>query len=138
VDCGEQVTPADIYIHAVRVTKFPAQSFSGNWDGSEGIEPDIYFQIYAGGNLLYDQPDFIEDADASQEYDLTVTSPIRLADVIGQHQIHLLDYDHEINEDDIMGALLFMPYSAGSVGFPTTIVVGSGELVFELTVSYEW
>ncbi len=136
-NCAEQETPLKMFIHSVRVTRFPALDGGTNWDLLDG--PDIFFQLFAGSTLIYEQPNFIEDADPSVDLILTVTTPIEITNTTGEHGIQLLDYDDGITDDDFMGGILFTPYFSNTNGFPTTLNLDAGGAVaFTLEVSYLW
>jgi hypothetical protein len=136
-DCNQQITPSKIIVNAVRVTKFPALDPGGaSWDVADG--PDIYFQMYTDADgIIYDQPTFFEDADASQDFDLTVTPPIEILNPTGEYGIQLLDYDDGVTSDDFMGGIIFIPYNSTN-GFPTTLTVDGTLVTFVLELTYEF
>jgi hypothetical protein len=87
--------------------------------------------------IIYDQPTFFEDADASQDYDLTVTPPIEILNPTGEYGIQLLDYDDGITSDDFMGGIIFVPYNSTN-GFPASLTLNGDLVSFVLELTYEF
>lgn len=130
--CEEQETPSIIRISRVRVTSFPATDNGAGWDLTSGA--DIYVEIYKGSTLLWDSGAFIQNANPNTNHTWNVSGFVDLNDANGQYQIFLYDYD-DFDPDDLIGGYTFVPYDNQN-GFPSTLILNSGDVDFELEVEY--
>jgi hypothetical protein len=138
-DCGTQRTPTKVTITGIKVTKFPGQSGTSDWDPYPGYtNPDIFAVIKQGGTTLI-TTSAISDVPANSVNVLTVASPYNVTDLVTPLNIELLDDDTSPDADDTMGNINFSIYNSTN-HFPTTLTVdnGSGTLTFELTLSYTY
>jgi len=135
-DCSQQVTPNEIKVTKVKITKFPATVSSGaSWDLNSG--PDIYIEILKGSSSLYTTSTYYENADPSVIYSFDLNPVLNLNEPNNEYSIRLYDYDTS-SGDDYMGGIIFTPYS-NTTGFPATLNLDAGgDVAFELTLSYVW
>ncbi len=133
--CETQVTPTKIRISKIEITRFPATDGGAGWDLTSG--PDIYPIITKGTTVIWDSPNYAENADPSYNYEFTLSPSIDLTSPTDQYTISLYDYD-DIDDDDWMGGIYFTPYSSTN-GFPSTMTIDAGgEVAFIFHVTYEW
>jgi len=123
-------------ITSITVTSFPATDGGAGWDLTSGA--DIFPILSLGGTTLWNSPNYVTNANPSNEYLFTPSPSIVLSSPTSQYTLRLYDYDSP-SPDDYMGGVNFTPYNSTS-GFPTTInLAPSGAAVtFRLTVSYVW
>lgn len=132
-NCGRQMTPTEMRITSVSVTKFPPKNNGSDWDPQDG--PDIYFQILDGQTLLFELDTIIENANSLLDYSFPI-SPIDVTHVTGEHTIQLLEYD-DVLTHEWMGGILFTPYWSDTNHFPSEIELDAGTgVAFTLTVEY--
>ncbi len=133
-NCSVQVTPTQMRITKIEVIRFPATNGGAGWDLTSG--PDIYPLINLNGTTIWDSPNYTENANPNSVYTFTPNPAIAISPV-NQYSIILYDYD-DLDADDFMGGINFVPYSSTG-GFPTTRVVDAGgSVAFRLTFSYSW
>lgn len=135
-DCGDQITPSNIKVSKIRITKFPSYNNGSDWD-TWSAGSDIYVLITKNSTTIHEQPTMWEEADATQNYTYEPNSPIDLSEPTVQYTISLYDYDSS-GSDDFMGGINFYPYSNNN-DFPSTLYIDAGgDVSFELEVSYAW
>jgi hypothetical protein len=135
-DCGDQITPSNIRVSKISITKFPSYNNGSDWD-TWSAGPDIYVLIKKNSTTIHEQPTMWEDADAAQDYTYEPNSPIDLSEPTVQYTISLYDYD-STGDNDFMGGINFYPYSSDN-DFPNTLYIDAGgDVSFELDVSYAW
>lgn len=130
--CGDQVTPDVIRLSSIKVTSFPPTDNGAGWDLTSGA--DIYVVLSKGNTVLFNSSTYYQNASETQTYDFNVNGWIDLDDPNSTYNIRLFDYD-DFDADDFMGGYNFVPYSSTN-GFPSTLALGNGQLVFELEISY--
>lgn len=134
-DCSQQITPSKIRITKIEVTRFPATDNGAGWDLTSG--PDIFPTILLGNNVVWDSPDYFQDANPGTTYTFTPSPAIELTSPTSQYTIRLYDYD-DIDADDFMGGILFYPYYSTNK-FPSVLTIDAGGAVaFKLYLSYVW
>lgn len=131
--CQDQKTPSSIGISNLRVLAFPSvTNDGGNWDWDGG--PDIYFQIYEGQTLVYDEMTFIENANSSStnsfDFNYTLNNPT------SRYTIILMDFD-PLETDDMMGGIEFTPYHSLN-DFPSVLELEIPGYRMELSLSYNF
>ena len=131
--CQDQKTPSSIEVSNLRVLAFPSvTSGGGNWDWDGG--PDVYFQVYEGQTLVYDEMTFIENANSSStnsfDFNYTLNNPT------SKYTIMLMDYD-PLETDDMMGGIEFTPYHSSNE-FPSVLVLEIPGYRMELNISYNF
>ncbi|GAB4261720.1 MAG: hypothetical protein Kow0027_29260 [Saprospiraceae bacterium] len=127
------MTPSKIRVTNIRVTKFPATDNGAGWDLTSG--PDIYVTMSYNGSLIYDSPSFYQNADPSQVYDFMPNSNLNLTNPTDTYEIDLYDFD-DLDADDFMGGIQFVPYQDGN-HFPSKLIIDAGgKVAFELSVVY--
>lgn len=134
--CENQITPTKIRITKITVTKFPATTSSGGgWDVSNG--PDIFVNIYKGSSLIWEEPAYYQNANPTLDYDFFPSPYVDLNSPNDQYTIQLYDYD-DIDPNDFMGGIYFVPYSSFG-GFPSVLTIdGGGTVAFKIHVTYLW
>jgi len=133
-DCETQIMPTVIKITSVKLTKFPQYDDGADWDVLTNTQPDVFFRLMKGSNVLFEQPDYYEDAVITENY--TKETDITINEVTSEYAMLLYDYDN--TTDDFMGGVNFYLYDSKN-DFPSTINIDTGgEVSFELSLSYEW
>lgn len=134
-NCSQQVTPSQMRITKIEVTRFPATDGGAGWDLTSG--PDIYPTFSLGSSTIWNSPTYYENANPSLVYEFIPNPAIVLSSPISQYTISLYDYD-DLDADDFMGGINFTPYSSTG-GFPTTRTIDAGgSVAFRLTFTYSW
>lgn len=134
-DCGTQVTPTKIRISKIEVTRFPATDGGAGWDLTSG--PDIFPKITKGTTVIWDSPNYTQNANPSLTYEFTPSPSVDLTSPTDQYTITLYDYD-DTDADDWMGGIYFTPYSSTN-GFPSVLTVDAGGAVaFKIYITYVW
>jgi hypothetical protein len=134
-DCSQQITPTKIRITKIEVTRFPATDNGAGWDLTSG--PDISPRILLGNTIIWNGPNYYENATQGLVYSFTPSSAIELTNVNSQYSIDLYDYD-TTSSSDFMGGIYFYPYSSTNK-FPTVRTIDAGGTVaFKLYLSYVW
>jgi hypothetical protein len=134
-DCSQQVTPSKIRINRIEVIRFPATDNGAGWDLSSG--PDIYPIISKNNSVIWEYPNFIQNANPSNNHNFSVNPVFDLESPNDQYGILLYDYD-DFDADDFMGGINFTPYRNNN-GFPTTLNIDAGgDVAFKVYVSYIW
>lgn len=133
-NCSQQVTPNSMRITSIKVTRFPATDNGAGWDLTSG--PDIYPNLSLGATVVWDSPNYNENANPSLVYTFTPSPAIVLSNPTSQYTLRLYDYD-DLDADDFMGGVNFTPYSSTN-GFPSEINLDppGGPVAFQITVSY--
>lgn len=136
-DCSQQVTPVQMRITKIEVTKFPATTSNGaGWDLGSG--PDIYPELYLGNNFVWTSVNYFTNATQGQIYEFTPNTPIVLNNPSSEYTMRLYDYD-DLDPDDFMGGIIFAPYRNNGNGFPKERVIDAGSnLAFKLHFTYIW
>jgi PKD repeat protein len=134
-NCSQQVTPTQMRVTKIEVTNFPATDNGAGWDLTSG--PDIYPTFELGTTVLWESPNYNENANPSLDYEFVPSPAIVINSPNSEYIIRLYDYD-SIDADDFMGGISFIPYNSNN-GFPTTRTLDAGGgVTFKLTVSYSW
>ncbi|MBX3255020.1 MAG: hypothetical protein KF862_12835 [Chitinophagaceae bacterium] len=137
-DCSQQITPKKIQITGIELTRFPATNNNGaGWDTKNG--PDLYIKLFKGDEQIWQSSDTYnyQNATPSEVYTFEVMPAVDLTDPENEYTIMLYDQD-DYNADDLMGEIIFTPYS-GSKGFPKVLTLDTeGAVAFKLNVSYTW
>ncbi|QQS28456.1 MAG: calcium-binding EGF-like domain-containing protein [Sphingobacteriales bacterium] len=134
-NCSQQATPSQIRITNIEVTRFPATDGGAGWDLTSG--PDIFITLYLGSTIVWDSPNYIENANPSLNYQFTPNPAIVLSNPNSQYTIWLFDYDFP-DPDDQMGGINFTPYCS-TCGFPPNLTIdGGGSVAFRLSLTYIW
>lgn len=134
--CKTQVTPKKILISKILIEDFEPENSSGvPYD--IGGKPDIFVKITKGSKIIYEQPDYIEDADDADTYTVIPSSNVILDSPLSEYTIALYDYDN-IAVKELMGGVIFTPYSSTNK-FPKVIDLDADvDVAFQITVSYVW
>lgn len=142
-NCGTQVTPTQVKITNIRVTKFPNLTPNGNrWDTlPSNSDADIYLTIENSSlTTIWTSPTYFEDATGSGTYyyDFVPTTPIIFTNFASGYIMNIYDFDTVVSKEFIDYAT-FNPYS-GSGGFPTTktFTNATSSFSFQLTLEYIW
>jgi hypothetical protein len=140
-DCGTQVTPTQVKITKIRVTKFPDTNNGNYWDNFPNSDADIYVTIQNSSSVtIFDSPTYFENATSNgvNYYDFVPTSPIIIANAISPYYMYIYDFD-AVGSDELMDFYVFNPYSSTG-GFPTTktFTNSASTFSFQLTLEYVW
>ncbi|MEO0037183.1 MAG: hypothetical protein RIQ59_394 [Bacteroidota bacterium] len=140
-NCGTQITPLQVLITKIRVTKFPDTNAGGWWDTLPNSDADIYVTIQnSSSTTLYNSPTFFQDATSNgvNYYDFVPSTPIVITNVANGYVMSIYDYD-TIGSDELMDFSTFYLYNSTG-GFPTTKTYtnSTGTFSFTLTLSYVW
>lgn len=134
-NCSQQVTPTQMSITKIEVTRFPATDNGAGWDLTSG--PDIYPTFSFGSATLWDSPTYFENSNPNLIYEFVPNPAIVISSPNSQYTIRLYDYD-TADPDDFMGGINFTPYNSTG-GFPTSgIIDAGGTVAFRLTFTYSW
>jgi len=134
-DCSQQVTPTQMRITKIEVTRFPATDGGAGWDLTSG--PDIYPTLSLGSSTIWSSPTYYQNANPSNVYEFIPNPAIVLNSPISQYTIRLYDYD-DLDADDFMGGINFTPYNSTG-GFPSVRTIDAGgSVAFKLTYTYSW
>jgi hypothetical protein len=133
-DCETQITPNVIKIKSVKIVTFPQYDDGADWDLLTNTQPDVYFRLMKGSNILFEQADYYENAIVTNNH--TYESNITINDITTEYALLLYDYDN--GSDDFMGGVNFYLYDSKN-DFPETLLIDAGgEVSFELSLTYEW
>ena len=140
-NCGIQITPLQVLITKIRVTKFPDTNAGSWWDTLPNSDADIYVTIQnSSSTTLYSSPTYIQDATSNgvNYYDFVPSTPIVFSNVTSGYMMNLYDYD-TVGSNQLMDFNAFYLYNS-SGGFPTTKTYtnSTGTFSFTLTLSYVW
>ena len=133
-DCSQQVTPSQMRVTKIYVTKSPATDGGAGWDLTSGA--DIKVVLSYGNTDLYSSG-FYENVSPNGTYSFTPSSPIIIYYPSNDYAIRLYD-DDGLSADDYMGGYSFTPYFSSSNGFPSSVDIGSGDLQFRFDYTYVW
>jgi hypothetical protein len=134
-NCSQQVTPTQMRITKIEVTRFPATDGGAGWDLTSG--PDIYTTFALGSSTIWNSPIFYQNANPGTIYEFVPNPAIVINSPISQYTIRLFDYD-DLDPDDFMGGINFTPYNSAA-GFPSVATIDAGGAVaFRLTYTYSW
>jgi len=141
-NCDMEKVPTKMFISKIRVTSFPNQNNTSDWD--VGSAPDIFVRLGRGTGdantvTLYTS-NYFENvlSTGTDTYDFVPVTPIEILSPTQTHLIVLGDYD-SVSANELMGGYTFTPYENG-MDFPTEMdVYTAGSLLrFKLYVSYQW
>ena len=140
-NCGIQITPLQVLITKIRVTKFPDTNAGSWWDTLPNSDADIYVTIQnSSSTTLYNSPTYIQDATSNgvNYYDFVPSTPIVFSNVTSGYLMNIYDYD-TVGSDQLMDFNAFYLYNSLG-GFPTTKTYtnSTGTFSFTLTLSYVW
>ena len=140
-NCGIQITPLQVLITKIRVTKFPDTNAGSWWDTLPNSDADIYVTIQnSSSTTLYNSPTYIQDATSNgvNYYDFVPSTPIVFSNVTSGYMMNIYDYD-TVGSNQLMDFNAFYLYNS-SGGFPTTKTYtnSTGTFSFTLTLSYVW
>ena len=140
-NCDTQITPTQVKITKIRVTKFPDTNNGNYWDTFPNSDADIYVTIQNSSSVtIYNSPTYFENATSNgvNFYDFVPTSPIIITSVLSPYFMYIYDFD-AVGSDELMDFYVFNPYSS-SGGFPTTktFTNSSSTFSFQLTLEYVW
>ena len=140
-NCGIQITPLQVLITKIRVTKFPDTNAGSWWDTLPNSDADIYVTIQnSSSTTLYNSPTYIQDATSNgvNYYDFVPSTPIVFLNVTSGYLMNIYDYD-TVGSDQLMDFNAFYLYNSLG-GFPTTKTYtnSTGTFSFTLTLSYVW
>lgn len=133
-DCSVQTTPTKIIVSKIEVSKFPSTDTGGaGWDLTSGA--DIYPVLTKGSNTIWESPTYTTDANPNSSYTYTLSPSADIISPFETYSISLYDYD-DLDSDDFMGGINFVPYSTTNK-FPSVINVDAGGSVsFKLHLTY--
>lgn len=136
-DCTTQITPTKIKISQIKIVKFPQYDNGSDWDFLTNTQPDIYFSLMQGNNIVFEQPTYYENAVTTDNHVYSPATDIEITAVTSEYAIRLYDYDSG-SDDDYMGGISFYIYD-GANDFPETRTIDAGgDMAFELSLSYMW
>ena len=140
-NCGIQITPLQVLITKIRVTKFPDTNAGSWWDTLPNSDADIYVTIQnSSSTTLYSSPTYIQDATSNgvNYYDFVPSTPIVFSNVTSGYMMNIYDYD-TVGSNQLMDFNAFYLYNSLG-GFPTTKTYtnSTGTFSFTLTLSYVW
>jgi hypothetical protein len=140
-NCDTQVTPTQVKITKIRVTKFPDTNNGNYWDTFPNSDADIYLTLENSSSVtIFDSPTYFQNATSNgvNYYDFVPTTPIIITNVLSPYFMYIYDFD-AVGADELMDFYVFNPYSS-SGGFPTTktFTNSSSTFSFQLTLEYVW
>lgn len=140
-NCGTQITPLQVLITKIRVTKFPDTNTGNWWDTFPNSDADIYVTIQnSSSTTLYNSPTYFLDATSNgvNYYDFVPSTPIVFSNVTSGYLMNIYDFD-TVGSDQLMDFSTFYLYNSLG-GFPTskTYTNSTGTFSFTLTLSYVW
>lgn len=141
-NCGTQITPIQVKITKIRVTKFPDAKPNGSWwDVLPNSDADIYLTVQNNTlSTIWSSPTYFQDATGlgTVNYDFVPSTPITISNVTSGHIMNIYDYD-TVGSDELIDFIAFNPYSTNG-GFPATktFTNSTGTFSFTLTLSYVW
>ncbi|MCF8320091.1 MAG: hypothetical protein K9I35_02645 [Flavobacterium sp.] len=140
-NCGTQITPNQVKITNIRVTKFPDTKPNGSWwDTLPNSDADIKLTLQnSSQTTLWTSPTYYPDATGigAVSYNFVPTTPIIITNLTSGYIMNI--YDRDTLSDEFIDFVAFNPYNS-SGGFPTTktFTNASSTFSFELTLSYVW
>ena len=140
-DCSEQITPSQVQITKITVTKFPPANSNGNdWNTTENYGyADIYPVITdsTGNTVATFSNNVLDNSYYQTAYYWTPTNPIAIPYPASPYTFTL--YNHNaVLSDDNMGNAITRLYSSNN-GFPASISIDNGSgLAFTISVQYVW
>ncbi len=141
-NCSTQITPLQVKITKIRVTKFPDEKPGGGWwDVLPNSDADIYLTIEnLAVTKIWESPTYFQNATGigNLNYEFIPTTPIILSSPTSGYFMNIYDLD-TVGSNELISFHLFNPYSSNG-GFPTTktFTNSAGTFSFELTLSYVW
>lgn len=141
-NCGTQITPSQVKVTNIRVTKFPDTKPNGSWwDALPNSDADIYLTIENSTlTTIWSSPTYFEDATGigTSYFDFIPTTPIVFTNLSSGYIMNIYDLD-TVGSDESISFSAFNPYSS-SGGFPTTktFTNSTSTFSFQLTFSYVW
>ena len=134
LDCGLEKEPSGIFLTKVRVDRFPTRTETGSaWDLVSGA--DIYIVIKYAGEVVYMHPSFIENAPLGKTHFFEIQNNFSFNEPLGRYEILLYDFD-DLDSDDLMGGIEFIPYRKGDL-FPREKTLDTiGNVAFEVSLEY--
>ena len=141
-NCGTQVTPTQVKITNIKVTKFPDTKPNGSWWDStpSNSDADIFLTIENINNTtIWTSPTYYTDATGigTLSYNFVPTTPIIITNFTSGYYMNIWDKDTLSSE--FIDLVLFNPYNS-SGGFPTTktFTNSTSTFSFQLTLEYVW
>lgn len=140
-NCNTQITPTQVKITNIRVTKFPDTNNGNWWDTLPNSGADIYLTI-ENSNLttIWTSPTYFQDATGIGTYyfDFVPTTPIIFTNLTSGYILNIYDQD-TVGTDQFISFCAFNPYIS-SGGFPTTktFTNSTSTFSFQLTLAYVW
>jgi hypothetical protein len=141
INCSTQVTPSQVKITKIRVTKFPDTNNGKYWDSFPNSDADIYVTIKNSSSVtVFDSPTYFQNATSNgvNYYDFVPTTPVIITNVLSPYFMYIYDFD-AVGSNELMDFYVFNPYSS-SDGFPTTktFTNSASTFSFQLTLEYVW
>ena len=136
-NCVLQITPSAIQITKIEILEWPVVDANGMpWDVSSN--PDLILEVEYDSDILWRNSTYILDADPNVMHEIKPTPKLVLKkELLTYYTIYLYDHD-DLDEDDFMGGLLFVPYNLTN-DFPSTMILDAGgNVVFKIHLSYTW
>lgn len=127
-----------MFIEELEITKFPAfEPDGGTWDLITNTEPDLTFEVAKDGQAsFYSHAEFFPDATPGNKYvfdDLSIQ-----LDSPSTQRYAIILYDSDTDADDLMGGVVFLPYSPSN-GLMTEFDLDAGGVVsFKIKVRYDF
>ncbi len=141
-NCGTQITPTQIKITNIRVTKFPDAKPNGSWWDTtpSNSDADIFLTIEnINSTTIWTSPTYYTDATGigTYYYDFIPTTPIIITNFTSGYYMNI--WDKDTLGPEFIDLALFNPYNT-SGGFPTTktFTNSTSTFNFTLTLSYVW
>ncbi len=141
-NCSTQITPTQVKITSIRVTKFPDATPNGNWWDTtpSNSDADIFLTIENINNTtIWTSPTYYTDATGigTLSYNFVPTTPIIITNFTSGYYMNIWDKDTLSSE--FIDLVLFNPYNS-SGGFPTTktFTNSTSTFSFQLTLEYVW
>lgn len=140
-NCETQITPTQVKITKIRVTKFPDTNNGNYWDTFPNSDADIYVTIQNSSSVtIYNSPTYFQNATSNgvNYYDFVPTTPIIITNVLSPYFMYIYDFDAVV-ANELMDFYVFNPYGS-SGGFPTTktFTNSASTFSFQLTLEYVW
>lgn len=140
-NCATQITPSQIKINKIIITKFPQFNSGSNWDGCCDIgnsNPDLYIQLSMNSSVLF-TTGYIQDASYNQAYEFNSTNSSSILPYLisstGTFTISAYDKENIVS-DVFIGGFNFPSYS-NTNHFPSILYIDNGsDIAFQLYVTY--
>jgi len=131
-NCDEQITPTNIIINSVTVTKFPPTDNGAGWDLTSG--PDCYISILRDGvSIFNNRATFQENATGSFMIPVNLTLPSG-SDFF--YTVFLFDFD-DFDQDDFMGGIQGALYFSTN-GFPGSVDISAPNSAVSFTCNLSY